>query len=328
MDHTYEECIDEETIARLKDVEWPTYTILCPLYKEAPVVAQFVQAIKQIDYPVENLQILLLTEANDPETREALFRLDLPAHFSIVTVPPGTPQTKPRACNYGLVQATGEYIVIYDAEDIMDPLQLKRAVLAFANHGPEIVCVQAKLNFYNLTQNLLTRWFTAEYSSWYDLILPGLQRLRLPLPLGGTSNHFRSEVLRALGGWDAFNVTEDCDLGLRLSRYQLDTIVLDSTTYEEANSQFKGWIRQRSRWIKGYAQTYLVHMRHPLRMLRKGQYRQFISLQLLIAGKIISLFLNPFLWLMVAAFFLFRPWVETFYHQIFRPPYFTWAHSA
>ncbi len=158
---TSEEHIDEAVIAALKDADWPTYTILCPLYKEAAVVPQFVQAMRAIDYPTEKLQILFLTEEDDAETRRAILSLRLPPHFHIVTVPDGAPRTKPRACNYGLVEATGQYVVIYDAEDMPDPLQLKKAVLTFANHGADLACVQAKLNFYNPQQNLLTRWFTA-----------------------------------------------------------------------------------------------------------------------------------------------------------------------
>ncbi len=211
-----EEHIADTVIHALNDAEWPMYTILCPLYREARVVPQFVKAMQALDYPVENLQILFLTETDDAETRAAIYALHLPSHFQIVTVPDGSPRTKPRACNYGLMEAQGQYVVIYDAEDVPDPLQLKKAVLTFANHGPDLACVQAKLNFYNPEQNLLTRWFTAEYSLWFDLILPGLQQLKLAIPLGGTSNHFPTQTLRALGGWDAFNVTEDCDLGLRL----------------------------------------------------------------------------------------------------------------
>ena len=212
-----EEEIDASLVEALRGADWPSYTILCPLYREARIVPQFVRAMMHLDYPVEKLQILFLTEMDDSQTRNAIRALALPPHFQIVTVPEGTPRTKPRACNFGLMQATGQYLVIYDAEDIPEPTQLKKAVLTFANHGPDLGCVQAKLNFYNPHQNVLTRWFTAEYSLWFDLILPGLQRARLALPLGGTSNHFPTRTLRALGGWDAFNVTEDCDLGLRLS---------------------------------------------------------------------------------------------------------------
>ena len=219
--HSSEEAIDDEIVAALGTANWPHYTILCPLYKEARVVPQFVSAMQALDYPPEKLQILFLTEVDDVATRQAIHALALPQHFKVVTVPDGSPRTKPRACNYGLMQATGQYVVIFDAEDIPEPTQLKKAVLAFANHGPKLACVQAKLNFYNPQQNLLTRWFTAEYSLWFDLTLPGLQRAGFALPLGGTSNHFPTQVLRALGGWDAFNVTEDCDLGLRLARYEL-----------------------------------------------------------------------------------------------------------
>ncbi len=309
--------ISDKVVHRLAEAEWPRYTILCPLYREVAVVPQFVRAMQHLDYPDDKLQILFLTEEDDAETRDAIANMNLPSHFSIVTVPDGEPRTKPRACNYGLLQATGEYIVIYDAEDVPDPLQLKKAVLAFAHHGPEVACVQAKLNFYNPQQNILTRWFTAEYSLWFDLTLPGLQRAKLPLPLGGTSNHFRAETLRLLGAWDPFNVTEDCDLGQRLAHFHMRTAVLDSTTYEEANSRVKNWIRQRSRWIKGYMQTYLVYMRNPWPYLRPGRLREFLSLQLVIGAKTAVLFLNPLMWLLLIAYVFLRPFVSNAYHLLF-----------
>ncbi len=302
-----EEEIDERIVRALKYADWPHYTILCPLYKEAQIVPQFVKAMSDLSYPTSKLQILLLTEQDDRDTRDAIRALNLPPHFQIVTVPDGKPRTKPRACNFGLMQASGQFVVIYDAEDIPEPLQLKKAVLTFANYGSNLACVQAKLNYYNPEQNLLTRWFTAEYSLWFDLILPGLQRTKLSIPLGGTSNHFQIQTLRALGAWDAYNVTEDCDLGLRLARYRFDTVILNSVTYEEANSQLRNWIRQRSRWIKGYMQTYLVYMRHPWRFLRAGGLREFISLQLVIGGKTTILFLNPLLWISFILYFLLRP---------------------
>src|SRR6266436_7455056 len=315
-----EEHISDDIVNALKDAEWPEYTILCPLYKEAQVVPQFVKAMSALDYPPEKLQILFLTEEDDAETRNAIRALCLPPQFEIVLVPDGKPRTKPRACNYGLMLAKGPYVVIYDAEDIPDPLQLKKAILTFANHGTDVVCVQAKLNFYNIRQNLLTRWFTAEYSAWFDLILPGLQLARFSLPLGGTSNHFRASVLRALGGWDAYNVTEDCDLGLRLARYHFKTVVLNSTTYEEANSQLKNWIRQRSRWIKGYMQTYLVHMRHPLEDFRKGRLYDLFSFQFVIGSGMAVLFLNPLMWILLGLYIIFGQSVVNVYHELFPGP--------
>jgi cellulose synthase/poly-beta-1,6-N-acetylglucosamine synthase-like glycosyltransferase/transposase len=315
-----EEQIDDAIVHALADADWPQYTILCPLYREAEVVPQFVHAMQALDYPADKLQILFLTEESDVETRKAIAALHLPQHFSIVTVPDGQPRTKPRACNFGLLQARGEYVVIYDAEDIPDPLQLKKAVLTFANHDSALACVQAKLNYYNPKQNLLTRWFTVEYSLWFDLMLPGMQQTKLPLPLGGTSNHFRREMLRKVGAWDPFNVTEDCDLGLRLGRSGLKTIVLDSTTYEEANSQVKNWIRQRSRWIKGYLLTYLVYMRQPLRYLRQGCLREFLSLQLVIGGKAAVLFVNPLMWLLLAIYFPLRLILDNVFHTLFPAP--------
>jgi cellulose synthase/poly-beta-1,6-N-acetylglucosamine synthase-like glycosyltransferase len=318
--NTTEERISDDIVHALKEVEWPEYTILCPLYREAQVVPQFVKAMQDLDYPAEKLQILFLTEMDDTETRTAIRALSLPPHFKIVIVPDGKPRTKPRACNYGLMFAKGPYVVIYDAEDIPDPLQLKKAVLTFANHSTDVICVQAKLNFYNIRQNLLTRWFTAEYSTWFDLVLPGLQLAGFSLPLGGTSNHFRSAALRALGGWDAYNVTEDCDLGLRLKRYHMNTVVLDSTTYEEANSQLKNWLRQRSRWIKGYMQTYLVHMRTPLEYFQKGRLYELLSFQVVVGSGVAVLFINPLMWALLAVYIAFGPSVVGFYHHLFPGP--------
>ncbi len=315
LNQSTEEQIDDVTVHALAAANWPSYTILCPLYREVAVVPQFVQAMQALDYPIAKLQILFLTEEDDVETREAIAAMSLPPHFSIITVPAGQPRTKPRACNYGLLQATGDYVVIYDAEDMPDPLQLKKAVLTFANHGADLACVQAKLNYYNARQNLLTRWFTVEYSSWFGLTLLGMQQSGLPLPLGGTSNHFRMEVLCRVGAWDPFNVTEDCDLGLRLAAFQLKTVVLDSITYEEANSQVKNWIRQRSRWIKGYLQTYLVHMRQPLRYFREKRWREFLSLQLIIGGKPSVLFINPVMWTLFILYIVLRP--VDLYHTLF-----------
>ncbi len=318
LNRSAEEQISDTIVHILADADWPRYTILCPLYHETEVVPQFVQAMQALDYPVNKLQILFLTEEDDVETCKVIEAMHLPPHFSLMTVPAGQPHTKPRACNFGLLQARGDYVVIYDAEDIPDPLQLKKAVLTFANHDSDLACVQAKLNYYNTKQNLLTRWFTVEYSLWFDLILPGMQQTKLPLPLGGTSNHFRTEMLRKVGAWDPFNVTEDCDLGLRLARSRLKTIMLDSTTYEEANSQVKNWIRQRSRWIKGYLQTYLVYMREPQRYLRREHFREFLSLQLVIGGKTAVLFVNPLSWALLAIFILFRP--IAVYHILFPTP--------
>jgi cellulose synthase/poly-beta-1,6-N-acetylglucosamine synthase-like glycosyltransferase len=258
-----------------------------------------------------------LIEDHDVETRDAIRAMNLPPHFRIMTVPPGEPRTKPRACNFGLLHAKGDYVVIYDAEDIPDPLQLKKAVLVFANHDASLGCVQAKLNFYNVEQNILTRLFTAEYSTWFDLTLPGLQRANLALPLGGTSNHFRTATLGLLGAWDAFNVTEDCDLGLRLAHFGLKTTVLDSTTYEEANSQVKNWFRQRSRWIKGYMQTYLIHMRRPWHYLHPSGWRNFFSLQFIIGGKAAVLLINPLMWLSLIMYIFFRPVLSNIYQVLF-----------
>lgn len=312
--------VSDEEIALIE--EWPTYTIFCPLYKEWRVVKQFVEAIDRMDYPKEKLQVQLLLEEDDRETIRHVRNYKLPEYFHIIIVPNTLPKTKPKACNYGLRYATGEYAVIFDAEDMPDPAQLKKAVIAFEKAGAHIACIQAKLNYYNSEQNLLTRLFTAEYSLWFDLILPGLQSLNAPIPLGGTSNHFKVDKLREVKGWDSFNVTEDCDLGLRLANRGYRTAIVDSVTLEEANSHFFNWINQRSRWIKGYMQTYLVHMRNPQKLIKEVSLTHFFYFQLIVGGKILSLFVNPFMWLLTILYFALRIYIGPTIEKFFPPAIF------
>ncbi len=300
--------------------EWPTYTIFCPLYKEWEVLPQFVTAMSRLDYPREKMQVILLLEEDYAETVKRAKAYRLPSYFQVVVIPHSFPKTKPKALNYGLNYATGEYAVVYDAEDVPDPQQLKKAFLAFKNTDDRTICIQAKLNFYNPHQNILTRVFTAEYSLWFDLVLTGLQSIHAPIPLGGTSNHFRTQDLHELKGWDAFNVTEDCDLGMRLVKHGYRTAVVNSMTMEEANSDLLNWFQQRTRWIKGYIQTYLVHMRNPKHFMRDWQEPHVITFQLVVGGKIMSMFINPVMWIITISYFALRPIIGVFIESFFPAP--------
>jgi len=310
--------ISEKELAAV--TEWPKYTILCPLYKEWHVIPQFVTAMSKMDYPKDKLQVMLILEEDDKETIEKVKSYSLPSYFQTVIVPDSKPKTKPKASNYGLQHAHGEYVVIYDAEDIPDPQQLKKAIVAFQKSDRRIICIQAKLNFYNPHQNLLTRVFTAEYSLWFDLVLTGLQSIHAPIPLGGTSNHFRTAGLQHLKGWDSFNVTEDCDLGIRLVKRGYQTAVINSTTLEEANSDLRNWFGQRTRWIKGYMQTYLIHMRRPHEFLQNWKEPHVITFQLVVGGKVLSMFINPLMWVITICYFLFRAKIGLFIESFFPSP--------
>lgn len=295
----------------------PTYTILVPAYKERRVIGKLLESLAALDYPGDKLDIILLFEENDPDTLAAAKAAAPSANVRFLIVPSGEPQTKPKACNVGLLYAQGEFLVIYDAEDRPEPDQLRKAVLAF-RHGPErLACVQAALNYYNWNENFLTRMFTLEYSFWFDYLLPGLDRLRMPIPLGGTSNHFRTAVLRDLGGWDPFNVTEDADLGIRAAMHGHRVGIINSTTYEEANKHVGNWIRQRSRWIKGYMQTALVFSRDPLGLVRRAGVRQTLGFLLLIAGTPLIFLVQPI------AFGLTLTWLVT-RTQVLEPLFPSW----
>jgi glycosyltransferase XagB len=278
-----------------------------PAYREPSVIAGLIERLSELEYPPDKLDIRLLLEEDDAETIAAARGASPRPQFKIVRVPDSQPKTKPKACNYGLSTGRGDFVTIYDAEDRPEPLQLRRAVVAFGRMDDSVACLQARLSYYNANQNMLTRWFTIEYGMWFSNLLPGLVSQRGPLPLGGTSNHFRNEVLRQIGGWDPYNVTEDADLGIRLARRGYKTRVLDSITLEEANSDVINWIKQRSRWYKGYMQTWLVHMRHPRALVRELGLPGFIGFNLFIAGTPLLSLINPIFWAMTALWFLIHP---------------------
>ena len=238
----------------------PIYSILLPVNKEGKVLANLIESIKKLDYPSYLLDVKLLIAERDQQTIEALNIIDLPNFIEVIKIPFSSPFTKPKACNYALQFAKGRYITIYDAEDKPHPQQLKQVVAKFGCSSKDIVCIQARLGFYNRNQNVLTNLFSFDYNLLYGFILRGLEKLGLPIPLGGTSNHFIKEKLLELGGWDAFNVTEDADLGIRIYQQGLKTKIIDSLTLEEAPISMFSWIKQRSRWIKGHILTSLLHL--------------------------------------------------------------------
>jgi cellulose synthase/poly-beta-1,6-N-acetylglucosamine synthase-like glycosyltransferase len=281
----------------------PVYTVLIPAYREPEVLPHLLEAIAALDYPPDLLDVILLLEEDDDETYAAAMAAHPPDYLRIVRVPYSEPRTKPKACNVGLTLARGELVTIFDAEDRPDPLQLRQAAIAFREVPPSVVCLQAKLAYFNHDQNILTSWFTTEYAMWFDQMLPGLVRQDAPIPLGGTSNHFRADVLRELGGWDPFNVTEDADLGVRLHRHGYRTLVLDSVTLEEANSDAINWLKQRSRWYKGYLQTWLVHSRKPFAISREIGVLGFLRFNLFVGGTPLLAILNPLLWALTATWF-------------------------
>ncbi len=282
---------DTTAIAKL-----PRVSLLVALFQEEALAARLIARLGRLDYPRELLDICLVVEADDHVTQSTIENTQLPGWIRTIAVPPGTIKTKPRALNYALDFCKGSIIGIYDAEDAPDPDQIHRVVERFHRRGPKTACLQGILDFYNPRANWLSRCFTIEYASWFRVILPGVQRLGFALPLGGTTVFLRRSVLEELGAWDAHNVTEDADLGIRLARRGYRTEILNTVTREEANCRALPWIRQRSRWIKGYAMTWAVHMRAPAALWRDLGGWGFIGFQILFLGSLSQVVLAPVLW--------------------------------
>ncbi len=271
----------------------PVYTVIVALHREAGVARKLVGALDALDYPRAKLDIKLVIEEDDHETREALLALDLPPRYQIVVAPDGKPRTKPRALNVALAQARGELVTVYDAEDEPEPDQLRKAAATFAALPPHIGCLQGRLAIDNFRDGWIPSMFAIEYAALFEVTNPGLSSLDAPVALGGTSNHFRIGALRDAGGWDAWNVTEDIDLGFRLARHGYSVGALDSSTFEEAPSRARAWINQRRRWFKGWIQTLVTHTRAPSRLIREAGPARAAAAMLLVAGALIGPMFGP-----------------------------------
>ncbi|MBS0246853.1 MAG: glycosyltransferase [Proteobacteria bacterium] len=277
----------------LSDRDLPVYSVIAAIYREATSVGGLLAAFERLDYPAEKLDVIIAVEADDRETRRALAAVKTRLPFTVIKVPPSGPRTKPKALNVALPFARGTFTVIYDAEDRPDPGQLRMVLRRFLSGGRNLACVQARLCIDNTDDGWLARYFTAEYASQFDLFLPGLARMHIPLPLGGSSNHFHTATLRKVGAWDPYNVTEDADLGMRLARRGFRAAMVDSTTYEEAPARLGAWLRQRTRWFKGWMQTWLVHMREPRQLWRDLGPCGFIAFNLIVGGTALAALVHP-----------------------------------
>jgi cellulose synthase/poly-beta-1,6-N-acetylglucosamine synthase-like glycosyltransferase len=283
----------------LKDVNarLPCVSVMIPLFHEPEIADALITRLENLTYPKPLLDIVLVLEAADEITRTALQRIQLPSWIKVVVVPDAKGlTTKPRAMNYALDFCRGTIIGVWDAEDAPEPDQIEKVAARFNEAAPNVVCLQGMLDYYNARQNWISRCFTIEYATWWRVVLPGMARLGFVIPLGGTTLFFRRKALEKLGRWDAHNVTEDADLGVRLARYGYVTELIPTVTYEEANCRPWRWVRQRSRWLKGFMITYCVHMRDPKSLMRDLGFKRFMGLQMIFLATFSQFAFAPVLW--------------------------------
>ncbi|AWW50851.1 glycosyltransferase family 2 protein [Wolbachia endosymbiont of Folsomia candida] len=281
--------------SNLSEGDLPIYTVLLPAFKESAVIGQLIENIGNLDYPKSKLDVKLLIESDDQEMLAVVEKYVLPQYFEVIKIPHSLPKTKAKSCNYAMCFARGKYVVIYDADDKPDPLQLKKALIEFNKSDDKLACVQARLNYYNYNYNFLTKCFSLEYVNWFQYLLPGFQKMNMPIPLGGSSNHFSVEILKKVFLWDAYNVTEDADLGLRLAQMGYKTRIIDSETLEESPITVFAWIKQRARWIKGYMQTYVVHLKNIKSLYKYTGFKGILLLNLFVGSTSFIFFTTPFL---------------------------------
>jgi glycosyltransferase XagB len=353
------------------DPDLPMFTVLLPNVKEkAHVLRALLESMAALAYPADKLQILLLVEHWDKRTLQ-LFRteagdsatspgstqdadaerIELAPNVEVIVSIPGTPSTKPSACDFGLYQARGDYTVIFDSEDSPDPQMLLKAVRDFRNAPAKVACLQARLVFWNILEGqffsrrwlsaFVTRMYFVEYVVHFEFVLRGMARIGLIPPLGGTSNIFMTDVLREIaipadelvrGGiprdvaermvaaWDPWCVAEDADIAGWLARFGYQVAMIpDSWTLEEAPHSLAKAARQRARWGKGYALAGAVQSRHPIRAARQMGIRSLFAYTLMMLGTPLSLMLNPIFWALALTYLVTR---SAFIESIFPGPVF------
>ena len=296
--------VSEQALINMDNNALPTYSLLIALYKESGQIDGLTKALQHIEWPKHKLDIKLICEEDDVETISAIRAAKLPSYFDLIIVPEAQPRTKPKALNFALPLCQGEYAVLYDAEDRPSPLQLREAYAKFMTESDDLMCLQAPLEIHNANQSWLSRMFAIEYITLFNGILPVLAKWKVPIPLGGTSNHFKIDKLREIGAWDPFNVTEDADLGIRIYRHGYRCSTLSLPTYEEAPPEFTPWVKQRTRWLKGWMQTILVHNRNPARLIKEMGIRNALAFHLFLTSIVISVMIHPvFLYLSLQQLF-------------------------
>jgi cellulose synthase/poly-beta-1,6-N-acetylglucosamine synthase-like glycosyltransferase len=301
----------------------PKYAIFLPCRNEKiGVIKKLIENIDNINYPKDKLDVMLLIDQDDDYLEEAL-NLELPNHFRIISASVGFPFTKPKVTNLGLALTDAKYGVIYDSEDRPDRNQLMDVVSEF-NQDSDLVCVQCRLHYTNKKNNLLTRFFNLEYLNWFGLTIHGLSKAQLSdypvIPLGGTSNHYDLEVLKSMGGHDAYNITEDAALGVHFALENKKIKTINSVTEELAVDELWTWIKQRTRWNLGHLITYVVFSRNFNENFKKLGAVRYLNLVLVLLGNFIVPFITPLLFTIFILDFFGYGAGETFIKNL---PYIT-----
>lgn len=291
----------------------PKYCVLLPMRNEPiPVVQALINNMQKLNYPTDKLDIVMLVDIDD-DYLEDIKKLEIPKHFRILSSEATFPFTKPKVCNLGLITTDAEYVTVYDAEDAPDPDQLLKVLYKFQDES--VSCVQCRLNYNNKRPNWLAKFFNLEYLTWFSMTIVGLDKVQgqnAVIPLGGTSQHLRVKELIEMGGWDAVNVTEDCDLGIRLARQGKRTVISDSVTQEIAVEELKHFIPQRTRWQMGFMVTYINQCKTPINLMKELGFMGMLHFYFSIFGNFINPLITPLLFFIFIRSYFFGYDGETF----------------
>jgi cellulose synthase/poly-beta-1,6-N-acetylglucosamine synthase-like glycosyltransferase len=267
---------DSSTEARLDGgdlVPTNSFSLIVPARHEETVLEMTLARLIRSDHPA--FEVLVVVGADDPGTREVAERMaDRHAELIKVVVDSSWPKNKPAALNAALPHCAGTITGVFDAEDDVHPALLRRVDQCLQRTDADVV--QGGVQLMNFRSNWYALHNVLEYYFWFRSRLQFHARHRF-IPLGGNTVFIRTQVLRAVGGWDPDSLAEDCELGVRLSALGAHTVVCyepELVTREECPPTLSAFVRQRTRWNQGYLQTLSkgYWRRLPLRQRALGAY--------------------------------------------------------
>lgn len=235
-----------------------SFTAIVPVRFEGKVIKDTIKTISRINYPSYLKEIIVICRYDDKESpvkvTEAINELGQ-ENIKLQVLLGSYPINKPNKLNYALRAATGNVIAIFDAED--EPHRDIYSIVNTILIRDKVDVVQSGVQLMNYESHWFSAFACLEYFFWFKSGLHFFTKVGHVSPLGGNTVFFKKRFLEKVKGWDDQCLTEDADIGFRLTLAGAKMkVIYDEirVTREETPSTTEGFIQQRTRWIQGFLQ--------------------------------------------------------------------------
>jgi cellulose synthase/poly-beta-1,6-N-acetylglucosamine synthase-like glycosyltransferase len=250
-----------------------SFTVMLPVRHEEDVIQTTIERVVRSNYPLSLLEVVVICSPDDSGTiakaQQKIAQLRRQGIDNVrVIAYKGKPINKPHGLNACLRVTRNELVTIFDAEDDIHPDIFNVINTVFLKE--KVAVVQAGVQLMNYESTWYSVLNVLEYFFWFKSRLHYHTKLGMT-PLGGNTVFFTRDVLERVGGWDEQDLTEDADIGIRISLLGEPMRVIYDDRYvtrEETPPTISQFIKQRTRWSQGFLQTLL-----------KGEWKQLPKLE-------------------------------------------------